>query len=92
MLTFQSMEGLNNNLNTQTDKSYASQSLIFDRLKWLNTKEAAMYLRVSVGQMRNMVWRQQVKAYRLHNRLRFLRSDLDKLVKPLLETKEALWR
>ena len=50
--------------------------------KWMTTKEAAFHLRVSVGQLRNMVYRDQVKCYRLNNRLRFLRSDLDKLLKP----------
>ncbi len=55
---------------------------IFDKLKWMTSKEAASYLRVSVGQLRNMVWRGQVKSYHLKNRLRFLRSDLDVLLTP----------
>lgn len=56
--------------------------LLFDKLKWITTKEAALYLRVSVGQIRNMVWRGQLVSYRVNNRLRFLRSDIDKVVKP----------
>jgi excisionase family DNA binding protein len=52
----------------------------FDRLKWITTKEAAEYLRLSVGQIRNMVWRGQLSSYKLNNRLRFLRSDLDKIL------------
>ncbi|NJL25230.1 MAG: helix-turn-helix domain-containing protein [Calothrix sp. SM1_5_4] len=39
-------------------------------------------MRVSVGQLRNMVYRGQVRSYRLQNRLRFLRSDLDRALKP----------
>lgn len=54
---------------------------LFDRLKWMTSKEAAFYLRVSVGQLRNMVWRGQVVAYHIKSRLRFLRSDLDRLLK-----------
>lgn len=59
-----------------------NSELFFDKLKWITTKEAALYLRVSVGQIRNMVWRGQLVSYRLNNRLRFLRSDIDKVVKP----------
>ena len=62
----------------------------FDKLIWMTTKEAAFYIRVSIGQMRNMVWRGQVNAYRLQNRLRFLKRDLDQLLKPTF-SKEALW-
>jgi excisionase family DNA binding protein len=54
---------------------------IFDKLKWMNSEEAASYIRVSAGQLRNMVWRGQLKAYRLGKaRLRFLRADLDKAI------------
>ncbi|MGE0526786.1 MAG: helix-turn-helix domain-containing protein [Bdellovibrionales bacterium] len=49
----------------------------------MSAKEAALYLRVSVGQIRNMVWRGQLKSYRIQNRLRFMRMDLDRLMKPL---------
>jgi len=59
-----------------------SSALIFDKLKWMNSQEAALFLRVSVGQIRNLVWRGELKSYRLQNRLRFLRSDLERLVKP----------
>ncbi|MFN8845900.1 MAG: helix-turn-helix domain-containing protein [Bdellovibrionales bacterium] len=59
-----------------------SSGSFFENLKWITTREAAKYLRVSVGQLRNMVWRGQVVSYRVNNRLRFLRTDLDKIVKP----------
>ena len=58
-----------------------SSAALFDKLKWMTSKEAAFYIRVSVGQLRNMVFRRQVRAYRIRNRLRFLRSDLDQLLK-----------
>lgn len=60
----------------------SSSALLFDKLKWMNAREAAFYLRVSVGQIRNMVWRGQLKSYKFRNRLRFLRTDLERLVKP----------
>ena len=69
-----------------------SADALFDKLKWMTSKEAAHYLRVSAGQIRNMVWRGQLKCYRLQNRLRFLRSDLDRLLKPHFFKEEALWR
>jgi excisionase family DNA binding protein len=66
-----------------TDQASQTSSVsLFDKLKWMTSKEAALYIRVSVGQLRNMVWRGQIKAYHLKNRLRFLRSDLDILLKP----------
>ena len=56
---------------------------LFDKLKWMTSKEAAFYIRVSVGQLRNMVWRGQLRAHHVNNgRLRFLRSDLDKICVP----------
>jgi len=60
-----------------------SSDALFDKLKWMNAKESALYLRVSVGQIRNMVWRNQLKSYKIQNRLRFLRADLDRMMKPL---------
>jgi len=59
-----------------------AEGLLFDNLVWLTTKEAAVYLRVSEGQIRNMVWRGQLKSYHLQNKLRFQKSDLDQLLKP----------
>lgn len=59
-----------------------NSALLFENLKWITTKEAAQYLRVSVGQIRNMVWRGQLSSHRVNNRLRFLKSDIDKIVKP----------
>lgn len=72
---------------TKTDKITVigaeefSSAEIFDKLKWMNSSEAASYIRVSSGQLRNMVWRGQLKAYHLgKNRLRFLRADLDRAI------------
>ena len=66
------------------NKSIAEDQIsasFFDKLKWVTTREAAEYLRLSVGQIRNMVWRGQLTSYKLNNRLRFLKSDLDKIMK-----------
>lgn len=55
--------------------------LLFDNLIWMDSKEAAHYLRVSVYALRMMVWRGKLNAYRLGRRLRFKRADLDRLLK-----------
>jgi excisionase family DNA binding protein len=54
--------------------------LIFDNLKWLDTKEAAAYLRLPVGSLRNMTSNGSVKFYKLQGRNRYLKDDLDKLL------------
>lgn len=54
----------------------------FEKLKWLTSKEAAFLLRTSVGQIRNLVWSGKLRSYHFGNRLRFLRSDVDQLLKP----------
>jgi excisionase family DNA binding protein len=70
------------NIDNKNVEEFSSAAL-FDKLKWMNSKEAATYIRVSVGQLRNMVWRGQLRAYHIgKSRLRFLRSDLDRLLKP----------
>ena len=59
----------------------SSAGTIFDNnLIWLNTKEAAAFLRRSVGQIRNMVWRGQLKAKKFHGRLLFNKWSLQTLV------------
>lgn len=62
--------------------SSTSGATFFDKLKWLTSKEAAFLLRTSVGQIRNLVWRGRLKAYHYGTRLRFLRSDVENLMKP----------
>jgi excisionase family DNA binding protein len=55
---------------------------LFDNSIWLNTKEAAAYLRTTPKQIRNWVYQGRVKAYRLLGKsLRFKKCDLDGLLK-----------
>ena len=69
------------NLISKTSDEKTDVSL-FDKLKWLNTKEAAHYLRTTAGAIRVRVCRGTLKAYRYGKQLRFLRSDLDRCLKP----------
>lgn len=65
------------------NENFKSQAAFFDmKLEWLTSREAALFLRVSVGQLRNMVWRRQVKFYKLGRKLRFSRRDIEKLLRP----------
>lgn len=63
-------------------EDFTSSVQLFDKLKWLTSKEAAFLLRTSVGQIRNWVWNGKLKAFHLGSRLRFLRSDVEKLLVP----------
>lgn len=65
-----------------TVKSNTTDVLLFDKLKYLTSNEAAILLRTSAGQIRNLVWGGRLKAYHYGNRLRFLRADVEKLMKP----------
>lgn len=59
-----------------------SSTSFFDKLKWMTSRQAAFYLQTSVGQLRNMVWRKQLRVFKFGARLRFLKTDLDLLLKP----------
>ncbi len=53
---------------------------LFENLIWLNSNEAAEYLRISPENLRVMIYRGYIKPYKLRNRNRFKRSELDKLL------------
>jgi excisionase family DNA binding protein len=54
----------------------------FDNFIWLNSKEAAEYLRTTPKQIRKWVYQGRIQSYRLLGKsLRFKKSDLDLLFK-----------
>ena len=53
---------------------------LFYNLKWLTTKEAAVYLRRSVNAVHLLVSRGQLKARKFCNRLYFKRDELDYVI------------
>lgn len=57
-----------------------SGKTFFKNLIWLNTKEAAEYLRITPNNLRVMVCRGTVTSYKLSNRNRFKKVELDKLI------------
>ena len=52
------------------------------RTEWMTTKEAANYLRISPNALRILVFKKQVKSYRLGRSLRFNINNIDLLIKP----------
>jgi len=52
----------------------------FNNLIWMNSEEAAFYLRMTVGALRTAVCRGQIKARKFQRRLYFKRKELDSLL------------
>lgn len=59
----------------------------FENLIWLNSEDAAIYLRKfrkdgkpSIGAIRNLVYRGQIRFRKFHRRLYFLRQELDRML------------
>lgn len=48
--------------------------------KWFTTEEAADYLRISVGSLRNLSSNGKIPFYKLQRRNRYLESDLRELL------------
>jgi excisionase family DNA binding protein len=53
------------------------QNTLFNNLEWMDSKETAEYLRISIGSLRNLVYRGKLPAKKLGNRLRFRKLELD---------------
>ncbi len=63
------------------------KQMFFNNLIWMTTNEAAEYLRVTPNNLRTMVYRGVVKTYKLNNRNRFKKEELDKLIESSLKGK-----
>lgn len=73
-----------------SDKScttcYSSQSedqsseMLFDNRIWVDSKEAADYLRISVGALRNAVYRKQILSRKFRRKLYFNLNELNRIL------------
>lgn len=54
--------------------------MFFNNLIWMNSEDAAFYLRKTVGALRTAVCRGQITAKKFQRRLYFKRRDLDSLL------------
>lgn len=50
------------------------------KLVWMNTVEAALYLRVTPQALRNRVYQGTIPHYKFQRSLRFKRSELDRML------------
>lgn len=57
-----------------------SSTMLFDNRIWVDSKEAADYLRISVGALRNAVYRRQIVARKFRRRLYFNLNELNRLL------------
>ncbi len=56
------------------------KEMIYKDLIWLTTKEAAEYLRVSLGSLKNLVYRGFLRPRKLGRLNRFKKEELDRLL------------
>ncbi len=63
---------------TATDRE--PSEIIFDTLTWLDSKDAAKYLRKTTNALRIMVFRGYVRPRKFRRRLYFRRTELDRLL------------
>ena len=66
--------------NFQAFQSESNDSLKFKSDEFLNTEEAAAFLRVSVGALRNMTSVGDIPHYKLGRRNRYLKNELRDLL------------
>lgn len=59
-------------------------SVFFENLVWMTSADAANYLRKSVGALRVMVHRGQLRYRKLGRRLYFKKSEIDRLLETSL--------
>lgn len=82
-------------MDSTSIQSRSGETLFFENCIWLSTEEAAVYLRKftkdgkpSVGAIRNMVYRGQIRFRKFCSRLYFKRAELDYMLETSLQ-KEA---
>ena len=59
---------------------FINSGSVFEKLVWLTSKEAAEYLRKSIGALRVHVHRGHIQTRRWHRRLYFRKVDLDRML------------
>ena len=64
----------------EKDLDSESGNLFFENQVWLTSEDAAGYLCRSVGQIRNMVYRRQLRYRKYCRRLYFRKAELDRAI------------
>ena len=69
------------NLDLNENKEYSNKLIFNNRIVWLDSKEAAEYLRISVNNLRVKVSRGEIPIHgKLGRTWRFRREELDRLL------------
>jgi len=63
------------------NKNFCEPNASLNGVRWLTTSEAAQYLRVSISGIKSMIFRGQIRVHKLGRRNRFLRDELDRLIR-----------
>lgn len=66
--------------NQNVSHEMCSSDLLFEKLIWMTTEEAARYLRKSANAIRIMVHKKILKARKFRRRLYFKKDELDALI------------
>lgn len=62
------------------EKEELTSNPLFENLVWLNSRDAANYLRSTVNALRIAVCRGQIRAYKWRRKLYFRKMELDRLL------------
>ncbi len=62
------------------ENKIAREQNSLEKTEWLNSSEAAQYLRVSVNSIKTMVYRGQIRVHKLGRRSRFHRHELERMI------------
>lgn len=65
---------------SQQNEQLAQASSLKTEEEWLTTEEAARYLRLSVGELRNLTSNGKIPYYKLGRRNRYLKCELRELL------------
>lgn len=66
--------------NQSVSHEACDSDLLFEKLTWMTTEEAARYLRKSANAIRIMVHKKVLKARKFRRRLYFKKNELDAMI------------
>ncbi len=72
------------NENTKGNDMVSEEESFFDKLVWMNSEEAACYLRMTVGALRVAVCRRQIRFRKWRRRLYFKKAELQHMLETSL--------
>lgn len=75
-----SLQGQYNQKSLRTNELHVNSSLSSLKIEWLNTTEAADFLRLSVKALRNLTSNGRLPFYKLGRRNRYRRDELEALL------------